>query len=321
MKILIVQNKKGIGDLIIFLPFIEALAKKFETQVYLLVKENSKALDIVEDNKYIKEIILLDRDNQGNYGIHEGVIGTFRLIKNLKKYKFDKIFIFNSSLRFNLIAKLCYIKDIYQYPLFFKKNQNITLAAQKLLESKMGIKVNSYPQILVDEIKVNSVKISNNISSNEKNILLGIGGSGSTKRIPAMTFLKFMDYCYENYKCRFFLATGKLHEEQIILDEILNSKFKQKCIRLDNLRLKDTLPYIKNCNISICNDSSFSHLSAALGIPTIVLMADTPIIYGSYSPRMHPILPDGIKEVKHDTLGKDKINAQKIYEKFEFLIN
>ena len=321
MKILIVQNKKGIGDLIIFLPFIEALAKKFETQVYLLVKENSKALDIVEDNKYIKEIIVLDRDNQGNYGIHEGVIGTFRLIKNLKKYKFDKIFIFNSSLRFNLIAKLCYIKDIYQYPLFFKKNQNITLAAQKLLESKMGIKVNSDPQILVDEIKVNSVKISNNISSNEKNILLGIGGSGSTKRIPAMTFLKFMDYCDENYKCRFFLATGKLHEEQIILDEILNSKFKQKCIRLDNLRLKDTLPYIKNCNISICNDSSFSHLSAALGIPTIVLMADTPIIYGSYSPRMHPILPDGVKEVKHNTLGKDKINAQKIYEKFEFLIN
>jgi len=321
MKILIVQNKKGIGDLIIFLPFIEALAKKFETQVYLLVKENSKALDIVEDNKYIKEIIVLDRDNQSNDGIHEGVLGTFRLIKNLKKYKFDKIFIFNSSLRFNLIAKLCYIKDIYQYPLFFKKNQNITLAAQKLLESKMGIKVKSDPQILVDEKKVNSVKISHNISSNEKNILLGIGGSGSTKRIPAITFLKFMNYCNENYKCRFFLATGKLHEEQIILDEILNSKFKQKCIRLDNLRLKETLPYIKNCNISICNDSSFSHLSAALGIPTIVLMADTPIIYGSYSPRMHPILPDGVKEVKHDTLGKDKINAQKIYEKFEFLIN
>ena len=75
MKILIVQNKKGIGDLIIFLPFIEALAKKFETQVYLLVKENSKALDIVEDNKYIKEIIVLDRDNQSNDGIHEGVFG------------------------------------------------------------------------------------------------------------------------------------------------------------------------------------------------------------------------------------------------------
>ena len=64
MKILIVQNRKGIGDLIIFLPFIEALAKKFSTKVYLLVKENSKALEIIGNNKYVKEIIILDRDNK-----------------------------------------------------------------------------------------------------------------------------------------------------------------------------------------------------------------------------------------------------------------
>ena len=91
--------------------------------------------------------------------------------------------------------------------------------------------------------------------------------------------------------------------------------------KLDDLRLRETLPYIKNCNISICNDTSFSHLSAALGLPTIVLMADTPIIYGSYTPNMHPILPEGIKEVKHNTLGKDKINATEIFKKFQSLIN
>ena len=43
MKILIVQNKKGIGDLVIYLPYIEAIAKKFATKIYLLTKENSKA--------------------------------------------------------------------------------------------------------------------------------------------------------------------------------------------------------------------------------------------------------------------------------------
>ena len=37
----------------------------------------------------------------------------------------------------------------------------------------------------------------------------------------------------------------------------------------DNLSIKETLPIIKNCNLSICNDTSFSHLSAALGIKTI----------------------------------------------------
>ena len=72
------------------------------------------------------------------------------------------------------------------------------------------------------------------------------------------------------------------------------------------------LPIIKNCNLSICNDSSFSHLSAALGIKTITLMADTPLIYGNYSSIMFPIIPEGQETVTHNTLGKEKISSVKI---------
>ena len=130
-----------------------------------------------------------------------------------------------------------------------------------------------------------------------------------------------MEECSNKYNCKFFLATGKNEEEQIILKKILDSKFKVQCVALDELKLSETLPVIKNCDISICNDSSFSHLSAAVGTPTIVLMADTPLLYGSYSPQMHPILPDGEKTVTHDTLGKDKINPKKIFEKFQDILN
>ena len=98
MKILIVQNKKGIGDLVIYLPFIEAVAKKFATKIYLLAKENSKAIELMKNNKNIKEIIILDRDNKNNNGIHDGLTGTFLLVKKIKSYRFDKVFIFNSSL-------------------------------------------------------------------------------------------------------------------------------------------------------------------------------------------------------------------------------
>ena len=321
MKILIVQNKKGIGDLVIYLPFIEAVAKKFATKIYLLAKENSKAIELMKNNKNIKEIIILDRDNKNNNGIHDGLTGTFSLVKKIKSYRFDKVFIFNSSLRFNLIARLSSIKDIFQYPLFAKKNQNITKTAQNFLKAKLDIDVESNPKIVISEKEVEDIKKKYNISGDEKNILLGIGGSGITKKIPAKTFLKFMEFCNQKYKCRFFLATGKNKDEQFILNEIFNSKFKSKCLQLDKLNLLETLPFIKNCNIAVCNDSSFSHLSAALGLPTIVLMADTPIIYGSYSPQMHPILPDGVSEVKHNTLGKDKINPSKIFEKFQSLLN
>ena len=130
-----------------------------------------------------------------------------------------------------------------------------------------------------------------------------------------------MSRCSAKYKCKYFLATGKDEDEKKILDKILQSNFKDKCFRLDNLNISDILPVIKNCKISICNDSSFSHLSAAIGIPTIVLMADTPLLYGNYSPKMYPIIPDGEKSVTHDTLGKDKINPEKIFKKFEQIVN
>ncbi len=142
---------------------------------------------------------------------------------------------------------------------------------------------------------------------------MGIGGSGPTKRIPAKTFIDVIKMISEKNKCKFFLATGKNNDEQLILNEILKSKYHDLCVPLDNLSIKEILPIIKNCNLSICNDSSFSHLSAALGVKTITLMADTPLIYGNYSSIMFPIIPDDEETVTHDTLGKEKISSQKIF--------
>ena len=130
-----------------------------------------------------------------------------------------------------------------------------------------------------------------------------------------------MDLVSQKYTCKFFLATGKNIEEQKILYEILNTKHKDKCYALDSLSLNEILPIIKNCDISICNDSSFSHLSSGLGINTIVLMSDTPLLYGSYSPRMHPVIPDGESNVTHNTLGKDRINSNKIFEQLNDILD
>ncbi|MDC0417977.1 hypothetical protein OAL74_05945, partial [Candidatus Pelagibacter sp.] len=101
MKILAVQNRKGIGDTVIFLPFIKAISDKYSSPVDILVRENSKAEQFLMDTKYINKIHILARNDLSN-GKHDGLFGAFKLIKYLKSKNFDKIFIFNSSLRFNL---------------------------------------------------------------------------------------------------------------------------------------------------------------------------------------------------------------------------
>ena len=319
MKILAIQNRMGIGDMVIFLPYIEAVAKKYNSQVTLLVKENSKAEHLIKDNKYINEIIILKRD-QTKKGFHDGLNGFFRLVSDIKKYQFDKVLIFNSSLRYKLVCKFAGINDIYQYPLFKKKNQHIIEAANKLLKNNFNLEIKSDPVIDVKDENVQKIKLKFNFSDEVKNILLGIGGSGPTKRIPPKVFIEFMNLCLKNFKCRFFLATGNKNEEIEIMNEIL-SYHKNLCTPLNELSISETLPIIKNCNIAVCNDSSFSHLSAGLGKQTIVLMSDTPLIYGSYSSKMHPLIPDGVEKVTHGTEGKERINPLKIFEKFQNLIS
>ena len=58
MKILAVQNRMGIGDTVIFLPFIKALFNKFNSPISILVKENSKADQYLYQTDYIDKILL-----------------------------------------------------------------------------------------------------------------------------------------------------------------------------------------------------------------------------------------------------------------------
>ena len=319
MKILAVQNRMGIGDTVIFLPFIKAIANNYDTAVSILVNKTSKAEEFLYQTQYIDQIITLERNNKN--GRHDGFIGSINLIKELKKYKFDIVFIFNSSLRYKVISKLSGIKKIYQYPLFKKKNQNLISAAKNLIKKELLINVDDNPEIYINDNLVKKAAERYGIEKKQTNILLGIGGSGPTKRIPGKTFLKVIEEILKIKNCKFFLATGKNSDEQSILAEIMNSSFKDSLISLDDLSIKDTLPIIKNCNVSICNDTSFSHLSSALGIETITLMADTPLMYGNYSSKMHPIIPDGEETVTHNTLGKDKINPDKILAKLKDILN
>ena len=55
MNILVIQNRMGIGDMVIFLPFIQAVSDKYNSPVTLLVKESTKFETYGKNLKYIKK--------------------------------------------------------------------------------------------------------------------------------------------------------------------------------------------------------------------------------------------------------------------------
>ena len=65
MKILCINVRKGIGDQVIFLPFMHAISKNLKNQSLYWLKENSKAKDLFYKDDFIKEIITLEKDMDG----------------------------------------------------------------------------------------------------------------------------------------------------------------------------------------------------------------------------------------------------------------
>ncbi len=306
MKILIIQQRYGIGDMVIFLPYIHAISKKFNIPVSLLAKESSKANDILEDDKHINNIIALDKGR-------DGLSGFFKLSNELKKRNFDKVFIFNSSLRYNLIAKFAGIKSIHQYPLFRSKD-NIVHSAKIFTENAIGQVISTEPNLKIKNI-------DNNYDKNFKHICLGISASGPTKRWSINNYIKLCEKLAKTKKCKFYLAGGK--NDLDLINRFKNSDAGTNCESFEKLSIKETLPIIKNCDCYIGSDTGFAHLSVALGIKALTLFMDSPVMaYGRYSPRMVTVEPEGENDsTTHDTLGKDKISFNKVLSEAVKLLN
>ena len=320
MKVLVVQQRMGIGDMIIFLPYIHAISKKFQVQVSLLVKKNSKAEELCAEDQHIEDIIYLDR-NKNNSGKHDGWFGFFNLLKDIKEKKFDKIFIFNGSLRFLLLAKLSGIKLVYQYPLFTKKD-NIVLTAQTFAEKFTGESVSTQPTLYLSKEKIGKTKNKYNFDNKFKHICIGFSASGLTKRWDIEKYIKLAQEMNKITLCKFYLAGGRNDEE--LFKQFTNSSIGSSCVSFKDLSIQETLPIIKNCNIYIGNDTGWLHISSALNKKCLALFMDSPVqAYGKYSKNISLILPEGETEVSttHNTRGKDKISFEKVLNKSLELLN
>ena len=318
MKVLVIQPKIGMGDMVIYLPYIHAISKKYQKPISILVKENSRANQLLLDDKHIDEIIILDR-TKDNSGSHDGLSGFFKLSKEIKSKNFDKVFIFNSSLRYLLISKIAKIKNISQYPLFRKKD-NIVTSAKIFTENELNAIVSTEPKLNINQDRIDKAK--QNFSNEYKHVCLGISASGPTKRWDINNFIKLCSKINNKIPTKFYLAAG--NNDKDLINQLIKSEIGSNCVSFENLKISEAMPIIKNCNLYIGNDTGWLHIASALGLKCLALFMDSPVqAYGKYSKNINVIVPEGQTEqtTTHDTLGADKISFEKVFNKSIELLN
>ena len=303
MKVLVIQQRYGIGDMVIFSPYIQAISKKCGVPVSILAKKSSKASEIFSEDNSVNEIIDLEKSL-------DTIKGFFKLSKILKEKNFDRVYIFNGSLRYNLIAKHAGIKSIFQYPLFTSKDI-IFQTAKIFTENSIGEIVDTQPSIKTDKKKSGMI-----FDKNYKHIILGLSASGETKRWGVNNFVKVTNKVSKEYKCKFYLAGGSA--DQKIIDEFINKSESKNFFSLTNLNIKEIISIIKYADLYLGNDTGFMHISSALGVRCIGIFIDSPAYaYSGYSKNIKAIIPRGetINSTTHNTNGRDKISSDDVIQK------
>ena len=310
-KTIIFVRSIGLGDLIILLANIHAISRKINNKVTVVAQKNTHANFILQNDPHIEEVIILDKKE---------IKGFFNIIKKIKPKKFDQSYIFSDSIRLYLISKLSGIKDSFHYKFFSKKGKNFFKTAKEFTEKTLKVEIESQSKIYFNKDEKESAKKKYGITDETKNLICGISASGPTKRWPIDNYIELFENLNSKFKCRFFLAAGP--NDEGLIKKIMNSSIGKNCISFSKMTIAQTIPIIASCKFCISNDTGFAHLSAGLGLKTLMLFIDSPpAAYGLYNKNISILVPEGetIESTTHDTLGK--ISVDKVYNKALELMN
>ena len=299
-KGLIIQTRPGVGDLCMFLPYIQQIKehnKDFEFT--LIAKKRSAAKHILKYEQALNQIVYLEDEI---IEITKSKINNFFKILNfIKKNNFSRIYIMHFSIFWFLLAKISGIKKIYKYGIF-KKNVDIYLNA--LEQNKRWLQDSN----LSSQTKI---AYPHNNNKNNNQIIIGIGSSGPTKKWPTENYIELIKRI-NNKNIKFYLAGGNNEIENQIANKIINEIKDNRIESLCSLSIEKIMPIINSSKLYIGNDTGFMHLSAGLNIPAIGLFGDTPLSYANYTKNIIPIIPENFKTVGHNSMAMNQITIEQV---------
>ena len=311
MKTAVILSYKGLGANLLHLTYCHEIAKKFGPITIITLCKNLE--EVLSKDPLIKEIIYLDK-------YYKKFLDIFNLSNFLKKLQLENIFIFYPSFRFFIASKIAKINNIHCYPLFKKKKLHLVNAAKKFTEQNLKIEnCSTETNLYIDKQK--QKEVINRINQNKKNIILGVGSSGPTTRWGSKNFIGLIQKLDKEYDCFFFLLCGPNEKE--IAQEIIEEIGMEKCSSLSNETISNIIPLISVCDIYIGNDSFGHHVASQCGIPSLIIMLDTPRAYSDYSVNQHRIMPSGVNidNITHDSrIDPNMIKVDQVYEKILSLL-
>lgn len=315
-KTLIIQPLPGLGDSIWFLPYFRAIARTAEGgKVFILSKPTSQIHKLLKYEDFFEGAIYIrDKSKWGK--------SLFCLMKDMKKYNFEKVWILHHSYKYALASfllsiplRLGYGFGLQKYFLSSKVvlpsklKSGSTLKRIDYFVSQHGLKMKDSDRSLVINPQIKS-KILDKLRPYPKPwCALGIGSSEINRQWGRENFSELAKFLIQEGYTVFLCCNSSERNDALWIKNKIND-LQNKIVVISELSIDEITVLLSQMNLFIGNDSGLLNLSA-VSIPSIGLFGTTPPL--TYSRNICHIVPKNISK----TPSMKDISVQHVYEFLE----
>lgn len=281
MKKILVVTVNWLGDSIMTTPVFQALKEKYP-ESFLAVMGPSRVQGVFLNNPFIDQFIAFDERST-----HKSLWAKLKFIKMLKSKGFTSVFLIHRSFTRLLI---CFLAGIHQRIGFARRKNNLLLTKKVVLpklklhrgdlylylfeKSEVEVK-KRLPQIFVSQHTQQRVNELFKQLKIEDKMCIGINpcANWDLKCWPREKFAALADLCVAELKAE-VIFIGAEKEKPLVQRVIV--LIKNSVLNLcGKTTLEELAALISNLFLFVSNDSGPAHMSAALGVPTVVLFGPT----------------------------------------------
>lgn len=328
---ILIRGTNWIGDVVMTLPAVAAIRKTFSgARISVLVKP--WVAEVFHLCPEVDEVIIYQQP-----GVHSGITGMIRLIKELRAGKFDAAILFQNAIEAAIITLLAGIPIRAGYNsdargLLLTHLVKRTKAIRKVhqvhyyleMVKSLGCKsadTDAYLKLPDSYSSLADRLIQEHGIDNQK-LFVGIAPGatyGAAKKWYPERFAMVADRLIKDFSAEIILFGSKGDMDSA---DTLQRNAGQKLVNVaGKTSLKEAIALIGHCRLFISNDSGLMHVAGALNIPTIAIFGSTnPVTTsppGKRSVVIHkdvPCAPCLKKTCPKSFECMDQISADEVYE-------
>jgi heptosyltransferase-2 len=302
-KKILVLRYRFIGDTILTVPFLRNL-RLAEPDAYIAWVVAPGSSDVVSGIPYVDEMIYWDpvTIHADSRGTHRTLADKWRFIRELRKKRFDKVYVLKRSLSSAVIALLTGARE----RIGFNTEGRGALLTKRVTYRHDQHEVQNFLDVLrADNIPIRDDYLEAWLTEDEKAFadkFLKHVGITESKKVVALhpftanpprawhmdNFVELANLLQAHYAARVVIFGGKRDAAHI---EYLKEKISPEPVMVvGTTTLRESMAILGRCSLLVCNDSGIMHLAAAMQIPLVAMFGpQSPAKFGPWGEKCQVI--------------------------------